>query len=147
MNSTCRTILLILCKTLGYHSSDTNITDLYLQFLIRHDKDMSRLYDDDRVFAFKNAIDTIEGLHSFVESGPYHLRINHFADWNEGELLALFTEPYHGATSNHSLESSTWYNMVRSSLSLPEEINWASAANPLGRSTLSGVHNQGSCGM
>lgn len=125
-------------------SESSEVVDRYRDFLILHNKDISRLRDKKRIEAFRISLGALENMPKDV---PYHTRINHFADWTHDEVMNLFVEEPNEIPSNQSLEASNWFDMLTGSLSIPDEINWATTSNPLGRSVISGVYNQGSCGM
>lgn len=100
-----------------------------------------------RLEYFKAAVEMV-AVHNADDEHQYKLRLNQFADWSEPELERLFEV----VDMKQELQASVRVRSVQAfgteKMREPvNHINWASDDNPLGRSVVTPVRNQGLCGM
>lgn len=147
MNFHCRLYFSFIFGLFGFFSygdHQTSIVDIekYREFLVDFDLNLGKVKNKERISAFKQTLEFIESSNN--RNATYITRLNHFADWTTEEIRNMF--PVRPSEMSPEISMETSYGISKST-DLPIEINWASSSNPLGQSALSGVHDQGLCGM
>jgi C1A family cysteine protease len=134
-----------------FHTAWTTPVLSYESYLQEYQKDLHRLQNLSRQERYAENLHFFHELEVQLESLnlSFSIRSNHFLDWFEDELSALFhpiptpLQP-DGREEVDAQEYLT--RRLNANSEFSEELNWASSINPFGSSVLSSIQNQGECG-
>lgn len=137
-------------SALGAESSVQELRSRYLEFLFRFGKSESRAWSLARLERFRSSLLYIESQNQKFRSSETHFTVvlNDMSDWFEDELASRFNTNNgpQFRRGSRSANDTTGVDVPAPTLNLRSSLSWASADNPLGRSIVPPIRNQGTCG-
>lgn len=128
----------------------SQILSAYHSYLTTFGKSMSRLDDVERIKAFTSTMNKLYFMDISLSNATYTVRLNDFADMTENEFGRMFSKPIATHSTIQVQKNGSYIrnvdNRSRKVAELPQALNWATSANPVGESVTPGVQNQGACG-
>lgn len=156
-------LALIIVSAVAAESSVEQLHSRYLEYLFRFGKSESRALSPARFERFRSSLLYVQKQNQKFRSSETHFTVglNDMSDWFEDELASRFSTNNGPSTSSSSPSLSSGTAEFRGSKSANDtagvdvpaptlngrsSLNWASVDNPLGRSIVPPIRNQGTCG-
>lgn len=140
------------CSVPVIFSTNKEFSLSYKEYLEKYQKDSHRIHNNSRHENYHRNIQKFQQLDEELRHNThytFHLKPNHFLDWFDYEINAIFSPinmTLESPAEDLEMISEEMNRRMTTNSQFNDQINWASSLNPLGFSILTPIQNQGECG-